>query len=215
MNYKILLKVINEHYNKLESSDIWDRIYFDTINRWGKLENIKKEDAEMMLKFLNVWKCRIDKKILPKLYQALLKTRGNFKLLKDKNLENVSLEEIKRIISSIFNNLKLKRINATAISKIMHIINPNLFVMWDEEIRKGYGFYNNSVGYMNFLKKMQVEIQEILVTFCKEHKINGGQAEERIYRMCHNDKRTLLKLIDEYNYTIFTRKKLEQINLKS
>lgn len=210
MHYKILIKLINQKFNNLTNSDKWDNIYFDTLGQtklWNNLRNIKRDDVRIMLKFLNVWKCRIPKKRLSEICNKLSKTHDNFKHLKGKKLETVDFNQISKTVEEIFNSLKIKRVNATAISKIMHIINPDLFIMWDEKIREGCGFFGNSIGYINFLKKMQTEANEIIFSFCEENKVDKKEVIKRVNELCHNDNRHryISKLLDEYNYTKFTR----------
>jgi len=66
--------------------------------------------------------------------------------LRQKDLRKVELERLKNSIIELFNELsktsfqsksekkKVKNINSTATSKILHLCCPDLFVMWDGNI---------------------------------------------------------------------------------
>jgi len=60
-----------------------------------------------------------------------------FQRLQGKSLLDINLEveEIEDAIKRAY-NAAAKYIGLTAISKILHLLNPELFVIWDEDIRK-------------------------------------------------------------------------------
>ncbi len=61
--------------------------------------------------------------------------------------------EIKKIYSELY---KYKGIKITGAPKLMHLKIPKLFVMWDDRIKKYYGFRKgDSEEYFNFLILMQ------------------------------------------------------------
>lgn len=113
-----------------------------------------------------------------------------FAKFKDKSIESINFDDYESDIKYIFQELsKIKGIQYTGASKLMHLTAPEVFVMWDAYIRKAYGFKRGkSEDYFNFLKKMQKLFKTI----------------EKI-----KDK-TLTKLIDEYNYVKFTLPALEK-----
>jgi len=62
----------------------------------------------------------------------------------------------------IYDALSKTELKYTGTPKLMHAINPHLFIMWDEGISKMYGCFRNSVGYINFMKLMQEQAKLIL-----------------------------------------------------
>jgi len=87
----------------------------------------------------------------------------------------------------------MKGVQKTGASKILHLLFPKIFVMWDGYIRKYYKFRNgDEEDYLNFLKLMQK-----LFPYVKDYK-----------------GRTAPKLIDEHNYKTITMKELNK-KLKS
>lgn len=108
-----------------------------------------------------------------------------FVKLKDQTLKSANFDDIKEDIKIIYNNWsKIKGVEYTGTSKIMHLKNPKLFVMWDTSIRKHYNFNKcTSDEYVEFLKRMQ--------------KLSKGIK-------WNNRSKTLAKAIDEYNYVRIT-----------
>lgn len=119
---------------------------------------------------------------------------SNLKPLFDKfkgtSIESINLDNYEKDIIYIFDTLaKIKGIQYTGASKLMHLTVPEVFIMWDAYIRKAWNFKKgSSEDYFNFLKKMQNEFKGLKGKDC----------------------RTLAKCIDEYNYVKFTLPALEK-----
>jgi len=113
-----------------------------------------------------------------------------FEKFDGQTIETIKLDNYEMDIKHIFETLsKIKGIQYTGASKLMHLTIPEVFIMWDTYIRRAGGFKKgDSEDYFNFLKKMQQEF-------------NG---------MCNGKERTLAKCIDEYNYVKFTLPALEK-----
>jgi len=96
----------------------------------------------------------------------------------------------------------------TAASKFLHVVNPELFVMWDAFIRPGCGI-TSSPGELNppvsayarvFLPRMQLIVRRVLREYAERHGVTVPEAETALCPPgC-----TLAKLVDEYNYARFT-----------
>ncbi len=121
-----------------------------------------------------------------------------FEQLKGKEFCKVDFEEIKEVVEKIFNSFsEIKGIKYTGASKVMHLLNKDLFVIWDAYIsgnkpRKYYlqlkldhtKYSRDAESYINFLKDMQKK-------FCHINKGFKG--------------RTFAKCIDENNYVNYTK----------
>ena len=131
--------------------------------------------------------------------------------LQGKNLLDVCLDnETRNLICRSFKTLAgcsgKNRNEATAASKILHIINPELFVMWDGRIREGYicrlKKKDNWIWYTEFLQEMQ-RIAKCAIKQVKENE--SHHSDETAIASLTGCKHTLAKTLDEYNYMKFTR----------
>jgi hypothetical protein len=91
---------------------------------------------------------------------------------------------------------------ATGTSKILHLINPEIFVMWDQDILDRFHQIDKKVqatarGYLRFLEKCKNELEEAMT----DRVMSSGKESNEILndlRSKYNGK-TIAKLIDEYN----------------
>ena len=119
-----------------------------------------------------------------------------FAKIKDKNFQTVNFDEIGEVIKCIYSKLSaVKGAEYTGSSKIIHLLNQNLFVMWDTYIRDGYKKKEkipegtSGDDFLKFQKLMQKLFGHI-------------KWEDPI--------KTLPKAIDEYNYIIYTLPELRK-----
>ena len=225
MNYKDLKDAHKEYLEKTN----WNRDYANSIKRrdvWSNLRDLEEKGVSgVVLNFLNKWRCHIPYNRAPEVYKALKQADRFFNLLRNENLESIDFEKMvnvdgkdlktQEIVSSIFKIVSptvapaVGKGGYTATSKIMHMVNPELFPMWDGNIRRKYGFYGNTEGYLSFMLKMQSMIKGVIKDYCEEHRISMKEAKEEMSKkICTGGRMlTLVKLIDEYNYTRFTLNK--------
>ena len=122
--------------------------------------------GEAVVGFLNHWRMRLSRKTVPAEINNWYKS-DTIKRLEElpSSLLELDFSDAQTIenITILFTTLdRLCRINDTGASKILHIIKPNIFVMWDNEIRKHYlkdfRGKNSKSGpdaYLYFMQKMQ------------------------------------------------------------
>lgn len=188
------LEDIRADLNKLEQAHVEEIIRMFLIN-WGRMgRTVERKDTE--------WS---------ELTERLRNSNEFFQKLRGLNFLDVEFnEEVTSAIRDAYKSAKVKNIGPTAISKVLHLLNPELFVMWDEDIRDEYRVKGNANGYIEFLKKMQNEIDEALE---EEAKNRGYSKDEVARRICEEltgeklrreltRKKTLAKLIDEYNWML-------------
>jgi len=102
--------------------------------------------------------------------------------------------------------LGVPNIGATSTGKLLHVLQPRLFVMWDGGIREHCEVAENMDGYCTFLGLMQGLAQEVNEAFQLAHPNNqeGPSAYLSQTLQIHPPK-TLAKYIDEYNWVRFAR----------
>ena len=101
----------------------------------------------------------------------------DFALLRDKRFLTVNFNDkaISEAIRTIYGELDPIAYlgSPTAISKILHLLNPEIFVMWDNAIVNDYHKISRHVtysanGYLEFLKETQKAVLTALSEFEKE-----------------------------------------------
>ena len=121
------------------------------------------------------------------------------------DLENIELrKQIKDTFETICSVVKY-----TGASKALHVFQPRLFIMWDDAIRKGYGCHSNAEGYLNFLWRSKLELQEVVATYsqCSGGQVNDMNILQEIERKLYVDGwKPITKLLDEYNFAKYTKK---------
>ncbi|MBN2396588.1 MAG: hypothetical protein JXC36_09060 [Candidatus Atribacteria bacterium] len=128
--------------------------------------------------------------------------KRNFDKLNGQNFRTINFDDYKSDIQTIYNSLsKIKGVEFTGAPKLMHLKNPDVFVMWDAYIRgekpkKYYDkldtFKNGTFefkkyskdfdGYFGFIKDMQDKFKHLNL---------DGQ-------------KSLAKAVDEFNYVNIT-----------
>jgi hypothetical protein len=153
-------------------------------------------EIEAFLLILSIWnfarfRYAIKDFELLKFKNKIKKINPHFYKFKNKNFKDINFDKYKKEIKYIFKILSdIKGIEKTGATKLMHLKNPNVFVMWDGYIRKNYGFKEgNADNYFDFLKKMQELFGSSKVS---------------------TKNKTLTKLIDEHNYITITQPALNK-----
>jgi hypothetical protein len=147
--------------------------------------------------------------------EAYTKTRLDLEKLKGKRLENLNLngDELKETIKKIFQEFSSKKsIGPTGASKILHVLNPYLFMMWDRKIREAYHKLrakNHELGgpdcYLEFLKQSQEIIKTILSKRSEDDIWNDHLTFiDKDFMAAFSFKESMLKMLDECNYIRFT-----------
>jgi hypothetical protein len=126
-----------------------------------------------------------DGQILEKLTAAIVQSGPTVAKLKDETLSGADLSSLRDDIARMYDALSaIKGVEYTGASKIMHLLNRELYVMWDSYISEHYGFRDrDGTDYAEFLALMK--------------SLFGGV--EWIYT-----DRTLAKAVDEFNYVTIT-----------
>jgi hypothetical protein len=207
VKFKLVKLIIDNKFSE-------EQHYLNAINSFKNrdVSTLQINDIDNLINFLKVWmKVRRikyeDQEIRNRIYQDIKRCGDYFKQLEIKDLFSELNEDEKEKIREIFNTLsstdigiiKERRHGPTAASKIMHIINPNLFVMWDKQIAYAYGCEQNAEGYLKFMEIMKKEAHELLESW------KHDKSKDKLWQEFHNEERSITKIIDEFNWEI-TRK---------
>lgn len=178
--------------------------------------------------FLNPWNCRLPNRpeTASELRDCLIRTHVYMHALKDVDLRDdfsrelmVGPETMMRIgdlVAECYSQLRGCTANfaATATSKLLHIIAPNLFVMWDKPILAHYRIVDkcirdSSTGFRQFHLKMQEIIRSIDQSFASASLAPPPLADQRFEnylsdRLSPEQPKSAAKFLDEYNWVVIT-----------
>jgi len=91
-------------------------------------------------------------------------------------------------------------------SKALHLLLPNLVVMWDNSIINRYGVPKSARGFLEFQRRMKMELDEVISSYMAEHGVEREEAVRKIiYERYGDTPRPLTKMLDEYNWVVTRR----------
>ena len=202
-----------ECYHKSTKPNRYDQYYRDYMikdkdwTKWDGPGTLDLAEAGKLLGFLNLWKTPMKVRLID------LLSRLKFALMCTKELHGKGIldidfnEDVSTMIELSFKILATceHSYESTAASKILHTINPDLFVMWDDKIRSMYGreILNKRTGLKSendyahhFLPEMKRLATESITQVTDKRKCSRTDAIKWL-APCSN---TLAKVLDEYNY---------------
>jgi hypothetical protein len=205
-------------YHEEERRDIAYVIAWEVVHRKPQnIHHILAGSKLMIITWNAVGFGRLPKRVKQGLESEIIdsynRCRSELDNLSPKRLVELDDSEIK-IAGEVFQEFSSKRsIGSTGASKVLHILNPDVFMMWDNNIRKAYHVLHNEKKhgikecYIEFLKQSKEIVQAIL----KE------ETEDRLWErhLTFLDKEfiqafsfheTALKMLDECNYVKFTKR---------
>jgi hypothetical protein len=204
----------SELFHELEPRAIYYDQYFRDRRPavWVSAEALTMADVERLILFLNQWASRYENsstqrsRLLDALQRAIPVVNSLPGDLLTIDLTRLSLRQD---IASIFEMLTTcgSRKEATAGSKILHTIRPDLLVMWDNAIQLAYavGAASGDDYAHRFLPRMQKLAWRAVTEYAETRRVTPQSAAKSLARCGH----TLAKVLDEYNYVKFTMKRDE------
>jgi len=150
------------------------------------------------IRFLELWGMRQAAPWIDP-YELADAINGNADQIASFNQSLVKTDVIKRAdeLLSVFRQLmKVKHLGPTGVSKVLHLLNPKFFIMWDREIARAYGVNPNPEGYLEFTLMMR-ELGRKVLSMCSE-RYGWRNPEAELARKYRG--KPLTKLLDEYNW---------------
>lgn len=161
-------------------------------------DNSAREFDETIGWFLNKWQshyryCRTTE-LVPILKKIVIIIKKKFCGISLEKIEDKHITIIQDIFESI---IKIQHVNTTIASKILSVIKPETFIMWDQGIAEEYGYAQNSQGYCRFIQTMRDTVRKL-------RELEPPILEEKIKSLGRNWDPPIAKIIDEWN--IMTKK---------
>lgn len=216
-----------------------DRDYQGLMNQTQFLNSLRTNPSGLQINqiqqqlikgFLNRWKCRVQntpqsaRTIQTTLHNLLpyLQVLNNFTVVNLNFTQTVNVNNnqmtVSRVIEHYYTTVRNigNRFAATATSKLLHILQPELFVMWDKDILAHYKQNNPQVsdsgqGYCVYLQIMQQVARQVYQSF-QNAVLNppaGANQNPAVYlsiQTNYNPPKTLAKYLDEYNWVTITNR---------
>lgn len=212
-----------------------NQAYLNVIGDEMFLENLRyhpqdldvNETRRVLVDFLNKWGCRLrnyDNVTASHLKDCVVDIHPDLLAIQNYSILNFDFEvtENRERIEHIFNSFWhygspiAKNFGPTATSKTIHIINPKLFVMWDDAIRLHYWIQNNNIidsgrGYCFFLIETK-SMAERVVEECGERFNVADPALWLSERLNIDPPHSLVKFIDEFNWLAYKRRLIRPLD---
>jgi len=196
--YERRAKAYDEYFSK-KQLEKWtaERIDIDEVSKlfdfiWKWDRNFKRNDEIFVTVFQDIF--------------TIFDSINNYEF----NKFHLNYNKIMSKVSQIFNKVALYyddyRYQSTAASKILHAINPSLYIMWDSKIREGIlghrdNRYSNDYSE-HFIPKMVKNCNEIIQDFIVEN--NATDSDFYDFVSGASDGKTITKLLDQLNFMTYT-----------
>ena len=190
-----------EEFEKHEKRDAMYKVAtFVTSHFWGSPRDMADGLGVLLLTWNQAF-YRYGNFDFDKLEECIKKNLEKLQKFREKDI--ITLSELDEPdIEAIFNefmeslqivsgNMKGRR-SPVAVAKALHLLAPNFFPLWDDRIAKAYGCHYNNNPAKNYIQFMKL-MKELV-----EHVTDYIDSSNYPYK-------TLLKLIDEYNYSKYTK----------
>jgi len=204
----------------------YDASYKDLLAQAGLLAKLRQDpDAvspgefkSSVINFLNEWggrHIRKDNDVAEVFLSSLNGLRDKFRSLGDDTLVTINFDHRGELVQEIFDDLRLiswqnkgsnrnvtVHLGETFASKLAHIMNPSLFVMWDDAIAnhfKKHGMIKSYWDYAGFLKLMQEEARSVISDF----QASVDDKDPALFlsnKFGYSVPAALPKFLDEYNW---------------
>ncbi|MEM3661097.1 MAG: hypothetical protein QXU11_12030 [Thermoproteota archaeon] len=215
-------KKLSDYCKKFHEHEVGDIAYIVSRSIVSKYQNnigLKIAGAKIIILTWNAARFQrlpqeVKNSLEKDIREAYEKTEEELRKLERKSLLNLDLADngLKKSIESIFSEFSSKNsIGFTGASKILHVLNPDVFMMWDTSIRDAYHELHNKGHkkadpecYLEFLKQSQdiiAVLNKSTEDLWKEHLefLDKNLVKEFSYT------ESILKMLDEANYLRFKR----------
>jgi len=196
--------------------DLWkglyildDVFYLKAISELSMLDfNIEPKHAySFLIRFLELWGVRRTAiNISPEELSYKILQLKPLLVSINTNLLHADLQIMGGKAVQVFKEIRdVKNVGSTSASKILHLLIPKFFVMWDYDIAKKYHVEMSPKGYLKFL----IRCQSLLKSILEEYRKSGIENPEAYLSSKYG--KPLTKLLDEYNW-LSSRKWLSRIH---
>ena len=219
--YKMITAGDDDYRKLIEDVAFLDALRTNPSLQWSDV-------WEKLIKFLNKWKTRVENsdKSAKSLAKQIETSRDDLNSLSQFSIRNVDLgtvggppSPVSHAIENCYNSIRKSghKVGPTATAKILHILHPDLFVMWDNPILLCFGersrgkvkVDDSGAGYCEYLRIMQQTANHITQEFKKAElypvPLSGVFPENYLSaQLQYSHVKTMAKYLDEYYWVLIT-----------
>ena len=188
-----------KQYEEHEKRDAMYKVATFLISHfWGKTSDMADALGVLLLTWNQAF-YRYGSIDFDKLEKCITKNLSKLESYRQRNISSLSdsdKEDIRVLFNEFLDALQIDsgkkgiRKSPVSVSKALHILAPDFFPLWDDKIAKAYSCYYNQ------------DPEEQYLRFCEISK----SMSEKIKHYPISSRKTILKLIDQYNYSKYTKK---------
>lgn len=160
-----------------------------------------------LIRFLNQWRCQLadNDDMAVRIREGIVRIAQLVNLFDTMTLLDVDMHTHNSLIRQIFTELDdVHGLGSTSTAKILHILNPAVFMPWDQPIRKEFAEHTGSWWYDDFL----VWTQRIAHNVRNDFRRSFPDDEPQDYlsgKLGYDPPKTLAKFIDEFLWLRVTK----------
>jgi hypothetical protein len=159
--------------------------------------------------FLNRWKCMVSEDVALRLLTFVRNETASINSLAQTELSQLSEDEV-LLCGSLYNNLvQLHGVDVAIAGKLLHIMNPSVFIPLDKDIFKHMRRANptridrTSAGFSEFIRDRRADTLEVTSDF-RRRRLLGSPNSYLSERLGYPHPKTLAKFIDEFYWVTIT-----------
>jgi hypothetical protein len=183
-------------------SATFDNAYCEIRDTLGQKPDLASTE---LLKFLNKWGCRIDKKNFNKLKEKLQQWWAENQCnLPDNNIRDLNdneREQIESAYRALLTYGEGLHFKDTAAAKTLHALRPDTLPMWDANIKDWFIADKGGKTYSDFVRYVAVEELSELEEDVKRLGFSLNEVPQLVHADC---KVSLVKLVDEFHWVTKT-----------
>jgi hypothetical protein len=217
----------------VEFNEGGDATYFEYLPKIQQLKDDSGEELpDQLIEFLNKWRCRLPASLREPLKEALRDIQALITPTRQFTIEEADLSavvpvgghqnlQLAQIAHICLDRLSAvgKHFSSVASAKALHMLSPTFFVMWDRTICERYRSVLSASGCdgwfyaYEFLPCVQREVKNLIEDGTKE----GGRSREQVLAEVRSGfgsfstTKTVAKVVDEFNYIMFTIRKVHEV----
>jgi hypothetical protein len=163
--------------------------------------------SKHLIKFLNQWRCQLadSEDMAERIRGGIVGLTESLRRFDTMTLLSTDMSTHKSLIKQMAVQLNdVHGLGPTCTAKILHVLNPAVFVPWDQPIRDVFWKYNHSRWYEDFLEYTQRVARNVRSDF----KSFFPNDEPELYlsrKLRYSPSKTLAKFVDEFLWIKVTK----------